>query len=194
MKMVRRVVAFNGSPKRDGHTADLLDVLLTELQKSGVESETVQIGGTAMQGCTACMDCRTQDRCSLKGDELNLWIDKMIDADGIVIGTPTYYADVTPEVKAFIDRVGFVMWNNGNLLKRKVGAAAVTVRRSGAIRAYETINNFFLINEMMVPGSTYWNMGFSSYDGDVRDDIEGVNSIRNLGQNMAWLLDRICDS
>jgi len=115
----------------------------------------------------------------------------MIDADGILIGSPVYFADITPETKALIDVVGYVTRANGHLLKHKVGAGVIAVRRGGALHTFESINNFFLINQMIVPGSSYWNFAFGREPGDVLNDEEGINTIKTLGQNMAWLLNKI---
>jgi len=157
-----KVVAFNGSPRESGNTAMLLHAVLEVLRNEGIETELVQLGGRKIRGCTACMKCfENRDRhCSVTGDILNGLVDRMVEADGIVIGSPTYFANVSAEVKALIDRAGLVAIANGHMLKRKVGAAVVAVRRAGATDAFDAINKFFLINQLVVPGSVYWNMGF----------------------------------
>lgn len=189
-----RVLAFNASPKPDGNTAILLDTVLSGLRKEGIETEMIHIGGRPLRGCTACGQCaKTMDaRCALPDDGVNGWIARIREADGILLGTPTYFADVTSEMKAFIDRVGYVCRANDNLLRHKVGAAVVAVRRCGSIHAFDTINHFFLIAQMIVPGSSYWNMGIGRNPGEVASDEEGIRTMETLGQNMAWLLSRTC--
>ncbi len=189
------VVAFNGSPRRNGNTATMLKLALAELEAAGVRTELVQLGGLHLRGCRACFGCvsKKDGRCAVRDDELNSLIEKMLDADGIIIGSPTYFADVSTEVKALIDRAGLVARVNGNLLRRKLGAAVVAVRRGGSIHAFDTINHLFLISEMIVVGSSYWNLGIGREKGEVVDDEEGVATMRALGQNMAWLLEKLDD-
>ncbi len=188
-----KVVALNGSPRKNGNTALLIDAVLEELQKEGIETEVVQLGGRKIHGCTACMKCfANQDRhCSIDNDILNQLVDKMIEADGIIIGSPTYFANVSTEVKALIDRVGLVAIANGHMLRRKVGAAVVAVRRAGATDTFDAINKFFFINQLIVPGSIYWNMGFGLGEQEARDDEEGLSTMRILAENMAWLLKKL---
>jgi len=190
---ILKVVAFNGSPRKDGNTCRLLRHVFAALEKHGVQTELVQLGGKAIHGCTACMRCfKNQDgRCVLTGDPVNACIAKMRAADGIILASPTYFADITPELKALIDRAGFVAGANDNFLRRKVGAAVIAVRRGGAIHAFDSINHFFLIRQMIVPGSCYWNMGIGRDKGEVEDDAEGVRTMTVLGENMAWLLKKL---
>jgi multimeric flavodoxin WrbA len=188
-----KVVAFNGSPRREGNTARLLKEVCGALEREGIETEIVQVGGQAIRGCIACMKCKENrdGRCVLEDDILNDCIAKMVEADGILIGSPTYYADITPETKALIDRAGFVCGASGGLLARKLGAGVVAVRRSGAIHALDSINHLFGISEMVTVGSSYWNLGFGLAPGEVEEDEEGMATMRRLGENMAWLLKTI---
>jgi len=188
-----KVVAFNGSPRKGGNTALLIDHALAPLRAEGIETEVVQVGGNLVHGCAACYQCfaRKDRRCVQSDDIVNACIEKMIGADGILIGSPTYFADVTTETKALIDRAGFVAIANGRLLRHKVGAAVVAVRRAGAIHAFDSINHFFLINEMIVPGSTYWNLGVGREKGDVEKDEEGLRTMKALGDGLAWLLKKL---
>ena len=188
-----KVVAFNGSPRQDGNTYRLLSRVLGVLRSEGVETELVQLGGTRIHGCSACFQChaRKDGRCVFEDDVANACIAKMCAADGVLLGSPTYFADITPELKALIDRAGFVTRANGNSLKRKVGAAVVAVRRGGEIHAFDSMNHFFLINEMVVPGSCYWNMAFGREKGEVEKDEEGMRTMTVLGENMAWLMKRV---
>jgi multimeric flavodoxin WrbA len=190
-----KVVAFNGSPRPDGNTACLLAHVCRALEADGIATETVQVGGQLIHGCTACMQCRSRknNRCIQDGDVVNAAIEKMRQAAGIILASPTYFADLTPELKALIDRAGFVARANGNFLRRKAGAAVVVARRAGAIHAFDSINHFFLINEMIVPGSNYWNVGVGREKGEVEHDEEGVRTMTVLGQNLAWLLRKLAD-
>ncbi|MBN2087976.1 flavodoxin family protein [candidate division KSB1 bacterium] len=188
-----KVIAFNGSARHDGNTAILIKHVFSELEKANIETELVQLGGKILRGCTACTQCYRlkNHRCSVTTDDLNLHLEKMIAADGIILASPVYFTDVTAEMKALIDRTGYVCRANGGLLRRKVGAAVVAVRRGGQLHTFDTLNHFFFINEMIVPGSSYWNFGLGRAKGDVEQDEEGIQTMRVLGQNMAWLMQRL---
>jgi len=188
-----KVVAFNGSPRKNGNTAILLEHLVQKLNEEKIQSEMIQLGGQAVRGCTACYQCREKKnrRCIIDDDPVNEWIEKMAEAEGIIIGSPTYFAGLTPETKALIDRSGFVARGNGNIFRRKVGAAVISLRRGGALNVFNSINAFFLINEMIVPGSVYWNFGIGKDMGEVNQDAEGLRTMEKLGENMAWLLKKI---
>jgi multimeric flavodoxin WrbA len=188
-----KVVAFNGSPKRDGNTVRLLRYALEELEAAGIETELVQVGGRPLRGCIACKKCfeRKDGRCANDTDEMNGFIRIMVEADGILLGSPTFFSDVTSEMKALIDRAGYVTRANGNLLRRKVGAGVAVHRRAGAMHVIDTLNHFFLIGEMIVVGSSYWNIGVGLAPGDVDADAEGVETMQILGRNMAWALERL---
>jgi multimeric flavodoxin WrbA len=185
-----KVVAFNGSARRGGNTAILLGHVLGELAKEGIDTELVELSGAKIHGCLGCRKCSAQKnrRCSQTDDMGNAGIDKMAEADGVLLGSPTYVADISPEIKALIDRACLVGRANGAMFRRKVGAAVIAVRRAGAIHAFDALNHFFLINEMIVPGSSYWNIGIGWERGDVEKDEEGIRTMQVLGQNMAWLL------
>jgi multimeric flavodoxin WrbA len=187
------VVAFSGSARLDGNTALLVGEVFKELNAAGIETELVQLAGKTIHGCRACYGCfKTKDGCcSFDDDFANTCITKMTAADGIILASPTYFADVTSEMKALIDRAGFVARANQNMLKRKAGAAVVAVRRAGAVHAFDTINHFFLISEMIIPGSSYWNIGVGREKGEAGKDEEGVRTMHDLGRNMAWLLLKI---
>ncbi len=185
-----KVVAFNGSARKDGNTAILINYVLSELRNEGIETELVQLAGKKIHGCIACYKCgeNMDKRCAVKDDLANECIQKMIEADGIILGSPTYFSDVTSEMKALIDRAGFVSRMNDFMFKRKVGAAIVAVRRAGATHVFDTINHLFLGSQMIVPGSMYWNIGIGREKGEVEKDEEGIQTMKVLGQNMAWLL------
>jgi len=191
-----KVVAFNGSARKDGNTAILIRHAFAELEKEGIETELIQFSGEVIRGCTACYKCfATRDnRCAVStesGDIINDCIAGLVAADGVLIASPTYFADVSAETKAFIDRAGMVGRANASLYRRKVGAAVVAVRRGGAIHAFDSINHFFFISEMIVPGSSYWNIGVGRNVGEVEADEEGVKTMADLGRNMAWLLQKL---
>jgi multimeric flavodoxin WrbA len=188
-----KVVAFNGSPRKEGNTSSLLKHVLAELEKKGIETEVVQLGGKSIHGCTACGKCseNKDKRCVIDKDMVNECIEKMLEADGIILASPTYFADLTPELKALIDRAGFVAKANNEMFRYKVGAAIVAVRRAGAVHVFDSINHFFTISQMIIPGASYWNMGVGLAEGDVEKDDEGIRTMQVLGQNMAWLLKKL---
>jgi len=185
-----KVIGINGSPRKEGNTSILVKEVLKVLSENGIKTEFIQLGGKKVNGCVACMKCKKEKDgfCHKKNDVLNEIIGKMKKADGIIIGSPVYFSDVTPEVKALIDVAGYAGRAGGNIFRRKVGAAVVAVRRAGAIHTFDSINHFFLINEMIVPGSSYWNIGIGREKGDVLNDEEGMKTMRVLGENMAWVL------
>ncbi len=190
-----KVTAFNGSPRKEGNTSLLIGHVFEALNREGIETELVQVGGEKLHGCIACYQCFTRkDKCcAVKDDIANSCIEKMLEADGIIIGSPTYFAALTPEAKALIDRCGMVSRANGDMFKRKAGAAVVAVRRTGAMNVFDTINHFFGIGQMIIPASNYWNIGVGRNIGDVLQDEEGMSTMQVLGENMAWLLKRIVD-
>jgi multimeric flavodoxin WrbA len=185
-----KVVAFNGSGRKDGNTLILLRTVLDELENEGIETELVQMAGTPIQGCTACLKCmeRKNMQCSIDRDPFNGYFEKISAADGLLLGSPVYFSDITAGMKALIERTGFVARANGNILRRKVGAGVLAVRRAGSNHALASLNYLFLISEMIVPGSNYWNMGIGRNPGEVRNDTEGLQTMKTLGVNMAWLL------
>ena len=195
-KSALKVVAFNGSARKNGNTAILLRHVLEELEKEGIETELVEMSGATIHGCLACRKCSTRKdgRCSQADDMGNVYIDKMAQADGILLGSPTYVADVTPQIKALMDRACLVSKSNGGMFRHKVGAAVVAVRRAGAMHAFDALNHFFLINEMVIPGSSYWNIGIGLEPGDVEKDAEGIRTMKVLGQNMAWLMHSVAEA
>jgi multimeric flavodoxin WrbA len=185
-----KVIAFNGSARKNGNTAILIRKVFSELDAEGIGTEMIQLAGRTIRGCTACRKCydNKNKRCAIDNDFANECIEKMLEADGIILGSPTYFADVTAEMKALIDRAGYVARANSFMLRRKVGAAVVAARRAGFIHAFDSINHFFLISQMIVPGSSYWNLGIGKAIGDVEQDEEGLETMSTLGRNMAWLL------
>lgn len=185
-----KVVAFNGSPRKGGNTELLLRTVLEPIEAAGIETELIQVGGKEVRGCQACYACQRKKnkRCINDHDEVNQWIEKILEADAMIIGSPTYFAGPTAEVTALLDRVGLVACVNDAMLSRKIGAAVVAVRRGGAGGVQDAINHMFLMTRMIVPGSTYWNMGFGLDKGDAANDTEGLNNMRDLGETIAWLV------
>jgi multimeric flavodoxin WrbA len=189
-----KVVGINGSARKGGNTAFLVRRVFQELEAEGIETELVELAGQRIRGCAACYQCfKNKDRrCAGEDDAANLCIEKMHAADGIILASPVYFTDVTAEMKALIDRAGFVARANGHLFRRKVGAAVVSVRRAGQIHTFDTLNHFFQISQMVIPCSSYWNFGFGGRGlSDVEKDEEGITTMKVLGENMAWLLKKI---
>lgn len=188
-----KVVALNGSPRKKGNTYTLLRVVLDELKEEGIKTELVQLGGKKIRGCIACYKCfkKKNKRCAVEDGVLNECLEKMIKADGLLLGSPTYFADMSPELKALIDRAGLVARANGDLFRRKVGAAVVAARRAGSVHTFDSINHFFTIGQMIIPGSSYWNLGIGREKGEVEKDKEGLRTMKTLGVNMAWLLKKL---
>lgn len=188
-----KVVALNGSARKDGNTAMLINAVFDELKKEGIETELIQMAGKPVQGCIACYKCfkNLNRRCSVEKDTLNEIIAKMETAEGILLGSPTYFSDVSSGMRAFIERCGFVARANNYMFKGKVGAAVVAVRRAGAIPAFSSMNLFLHYMQMFMPGASYWSIGIGRDPGDVLKDDEGIQTMKALGQNMAFLLKKL---
>jgi multimeric flavodoxin WrbA len=189
-----KVIAFNGSPRKEGNTCALITHVLKEIEDEGIETEIIQLAGKKIHGCISCYKCfSNQDkRCSVS-DDFNGLFEQMMAADGIILGSPVYVAGVTPEIKALMDRGCLVSSANGGVFARKVGASVAAVRRAGSVTTLDSLNHFILYNQMIMPGSTYWNLGIGMNPGDVEKDEEGINTMKNLGKNFAWLLKKIHD-
>lgn len=188
-----KAVGFNCSPRKDGNTAHMLKDVLSQLESKGIETDYVQVGGCDLHGCRACGGCARNKnmKCVLDDDIVNSCMEKMIAADIIIIGSPTYFADLTTEAKALIDRSGYTLRSNGNPLKRKIGAAVVSVRRCGGIHVFDSINHFFTINEMVVASSNYWNVTLARAPGDYDKDEEAIGTMKVLADNIAWLSEKL---
>jgi multimeric flavodoxin WrbA len=185
-----KVFGFNGSPRKDGNTFILMSKVFHELQKEEIETEMVQLSGKEIHGCIACYKCieNKDKRCAVKSDAANEYIEKMVEADGILLGSPVYFIDVTPEMKALIDRAGFVSRANGGMYKNKVGAAIAALRRSGAMHAIDSMNHFLLSQEIFIAGRA---IAFGRDKGEVEKDAEGLQLSKSLGQRMAWLMKKV---
>jgi len=188
-----KVVAFNGSPRKNGNTSIAIGAVLAELEKEGIKTEIVQVGGKDIKACNGCGKCKdTKDGfCVIDKDILNDCLKKMYEADGIIVGSPVYFGSVTPETKALIDRAGYCARAGGYLLKRKVCAGVAVARRQGAVSVVNQINNLFVLNQAILPSSIYWNMGIGKGIGEIRNDEEGMKTFKVLGENMAWLLQKL---
>jgi multimeric flavodoxin WrbA len=184
-----KAIAINGSPRPGGNTEIMLKKVLEPLEAAGWSTEYLRIGGKPLRGCIACFKCfeNRNARCSVEKDGMNEYLEKIYAADAVILGSPTYFTDVTPELKALMDRTGFVALANGALLKGKIGAAVVAVRRGGATHVFDTINHMFLMSSMIVPGSIYWNLGMGLDKGQVLGDDEAMRNMKHLGQTIAWL-------
>jgi multimeric flavodoxin WrbA len=188
-----KVIGINGSARQDGNTAIMIRKVFSEIEKEGIETELIQLAGQDIKGCKACGMCfKNKDgKCVIDDDIVNDIVRKMSKADGIILGSPVYFSNITPSIKALIDRIGRVVRTNDYMLKRKVGASVVAVRRAGALPTFNAMNYFFFVEQMIVPGSTYWNLCIGRDIGDVEKDIEGMENMINLGQNMAWLIKKL---
>jgi len=185
-----KVVAFNGSPNKEGNTYHAIKMVLSELEKEGIETEIIHVGNKSIRGCIACNQCakNKNEKCVLPGDQVNDWIQKLKGADGIILGSPVHYASMGGTMKSFLDRAFYVAGNNGGMMRHKVGASVVAVRRSGGIPTFNQLNNYINYSEMLLPTSNYWNVIHGTTPGEALQDKEGVQIMRVLGKNMAWLM------
>lgn len=190
-----KVIALNTSARKDGNTAILIQTVFDELKKEGIESKMIQTGAKTIHGCRACYKCfeKLDKHCVVKSDMLNDILDQMVDTDGILLGSPTYFSDVTANMRAFIERAGLVALANGFMFKHKVGASIVAVRRAGAVTAFSSMNLFLHYMQTVMPGSSYWSLGVGMDIGDVLKDEEGLQTMKTLGQNMAWLMKKVIE-
>lgn len=188
-----KVVAINSSARKDGNTSLLINTVFAELNKEGIATEQIQLAGINLNGCRACYKCFGQKNrhCAQETDVLNDLIDKIIPAQGLILGSPTYFSDVSANMRAFIERCGLVARANDYMLKGKVGAGVVAVRRAGGISAFNSLNLFFHYMQMIIPGSSYWNIGLGRNIGEVLKDEEGIQTMKDLGKNIAWLMKKL---
>lgn len=183
-----KVIGINGSARKDGNTALIIDKVFDELNKEGIETELIQLADYEIQPCKGCFACKGRGNCVFAKDGFDEIFSRMVEADGIILGSPVYSADVSAMMKAFLERGGVVVATNPGLLCHKVGASVAAVRRGGGMTTVDTMNHFMLNKEMIVVGSTYWNIVYGKNVGDVLNDEEGMTNMRNLGVNMAWLI------
>lgn len=185
-----KVVAFNGSPKPEGNTYHAIKMVINELEKEGIETELVHVGNKSIRGCIACGKCKINKdgKCTLPGDQVNEWIQKMKEADGIILGSPVHFSSIGATMKSFLDRAFYVTTSNDGMLRHKVGAAVVAVRRSGGVPTVDQLNRYINYSEMLMPTSNYWNVIHGGSPGEAVQDEEGKQIMRVLGKNMAWLM------
>ena len=188
-----KIVAFNGSPRKGGNTEQLIEEVFKPIREAGIETELIQLGGQPLRGCISCYACfKTKDgQCAIKTDNMNKYLRKAQEADGIILASPTYYGSVSAEMKAFMDRLGLTTIGQGRTLTHKVGAAVISVRRGGAVTVFDELNRFMLGSGMIVPGSTYWNFGIGEMPGEIHNDTEGLNNMKDLGIQIAWLVEAV---
>lgn len=184
------VLAFNGSPNKEGNTYHAIKIVASELEKEGIETEIIHVGKKIIRGCIACNQCvkNKNEECVLSGDDANEWIQKMKKADGIILGSPVHYSSIGATLKSFLDRAFYVTSVNDGMLRHKVGASVVAVRRAGGVATFNQLNNYINYSEMLMPTSNYWNVINGTKPGEALQDEEGVQIMRVLGKNMAWLL------
>ena len=185
-----KVIAINGSPHSNGNTYQAINIVLEELKKENIDSEIIHVGNKKISGCLACNECfkKRNEECIIDEDIVNESIQKMKDADGILLASPVHYASVAGNMKSFLDRVFYTSGANKNLFRHKVGASLVAVRRSGGLNAFNELNNYLTYSEMIIPTSNYWNIIHGTKPGDIKEDEEGKQIMRILGKNMSWLL------
>ena len=185
-----KVIAFNGSARKGGNTEQMIHVLFDQLKQEGIDTELINLAGAEIKSCLACFKCAEMknEQCVIKSDQVNAYVAKIKEADALILASPSYFANVSSEMKAFIDRVGIVAKVNDDLFARKLGAGIAVARRSGEVFVFDALNHFFLISQMFVVGSSYWNNAFGLKPGDAMSDEEGIRTMQTLGRNMAWLL------
>ncbi len=188
-----KVIAINGSSRKGGNTATMINTVFERLSVNGIETELLELAGRAPGGCIGCFKCfeHKDKRCAVKGDIVNECIEAMLSADGIILGSPSYFADMSAGMKALIERAGMVSRANDWMFKGKVGASICAERRAGATTVLSSMNFFFLQAQMVMPGSSYWNIGVGRNPGEVSNDTEGIETMRNLGDNFAWVLKKL---
>lgn len=186
-----KVIGINGSSRKDGNTAIIIGKVFDELNKEDIETELIQLADYDIQPCRGCFACKDRGNCVFGKDGFTEIFSRMAEAEGIILGSPVYSADVSAKMKAFLERAGVVVATNPGLLRHKIGASVAAVRRGGGMTTVDTMNHFMLNKEMIIVGSTYWNMVYGKNIGDVLSDDEGMANMRNLGENMSFILKRI---
>ena len=184
------VVGIVGSPRVKGNTERFVAEALKVIREGGVHTELIRLAEKEIQPCDACLSCRKAEECRIEDDFKEVF-QKMVEADGIILGSPVYFGSATPQIKALIDRAGYVSGGKGRVFDNKVGAAMAVARRAGQNFTLAQMLFFFLHQGMIVPGSTYWNMAFGRGEGDVENDEEGLRTAGNLGKKIVWLLKKL---
>ncbi|MDR0884835.1 MAG: flavodoxin family protein [Clostridiales Family XIII bacterium] len=183
-----KIIAFNGSPHKDGNTYQALSAVLAEVAKSGIETEIVQVGSATIAGCLGCGGCMNNknEKCVIATDQVNEWFQLAKEADGFIIGSPVYFAGVAGTMKCFLDRFFYINFANNNLFRHKIGASVVALRRSGGTVTWDELNRFFMSSEMILPTSNYWNIVHGLTSGEIEQDKEGIQVLKILGENIAF--------
>lgn len=190
-KKKMKIVAINGSSRKNGNTADMMNLVVQELTAAGHEVEVITLAGETINPCKACFACVGKGNCVWNNDCFQEIYSKMTGADCIILGSPTYSADVSSTLKAVIERASVVSDVNAGMFRHKVGAGLAVGRRAGTMNALDSLNHFFLNKEMFVVGSTYWPLAYGKLPGDALKDEEGVATMKALGQNIAWILEKL---
>lgn len=190
-----KVLGISGSPRTGGNTDILVKLALDVLAEQGIQTDFLSLADRPIKPCMACAGCVKSDTigCVQEDPAFEGIVERFVEANGVLVGSPVYFGSATPQTMALLDRVGYVSRANDNFLRRKVGAAIVVARRAGQNFTFAQINYFFLISEMIVPGSTYWNVAFGREKGEVENDREGLDTVRRLAENMAWLMKKLAD-
>ncbi len=188
-----KAVAICGSPREGGNTEILITKCLEKLEEEGISGEIIHLGQETVEACLACNKCfkNKNGKCVVTHDDFGEIFDKMCEAEIIIVGSPVYFGSATPEVMALLDRAGYVAMANGHMLSRKLGGPLVVARRAGQNFTYAQLMFWFTINDMVVPGSTYWNVAFGRAAGEVNDDAEGVKTAVHFAENLAWLAKKL---
>jgi multimeric flavodoxin WrbA len=192
MENAMRILSVNGSPREHGNTHVMLSRVTDHLAAAGCEIDEVYLQGMKLAPCGACMICTEikDGLCHGHDDDCDGLLERTRLADVVLLGSPVYFGSLTGQIKAYMDRVGFVSRTVGNWLNRKIGAAVVPARRAGQLFTFAELNMWFLINGMIVPGSSYWNVGQGRTEGEVANDLEAMNTLDELAKNILWLLER----
>jgi len=185
-----RILGIVGSPRVGGNTERLVAEALKAAGEDGAETELLGLADREVKPCDACRSCRKTGECRVKDDFRSIF-DKMIQADGIILASPVYFGSATPQIKTVIDRAGYLSVAKGRVFENKVGGAMVVARRAGQNFTLAQLMFFFLHQGMIVPGSTYWNIAFGREKGEVAKDEEGLQTARNFGKKMVWLIRRV---
>lgn len=184
-----KVIGIVGSPRTVSNTRFLVNEALETLKKEGIDVELIPLDDKRIAPCEACNACAELFNCNIEDDFQDIF-EKMVAADGIIVGSPVYFGSATPQVMALLDRAGYIGIKT-RAFEHKVGAAIAVARRAGANFTFAQLNYFFFINGMIVPGSTYWNVGYGLNPESVKEDDEAIRTVQNLAKNMAWLLKKI---
>ncbi|WP_304332219.1 flavodoxin family protein [Brachyspira innocens] len=190
-----KVLAINGSARKDGNTAILVNIIFEELNREGIETEMIQLARQVIEPCKACWGCAKKTNCVHRNDNFQEYFEKMKNADGIILASPVYSANISSNLQAFLERASVIsdMHRDKNLFKYKAGASVCALGRGGALNAIDAMNHFLIIQDMFLAGSSYWTFAFGKDIEDVKNDEEGIKTIKNLGINIAYLMKALED-